>query len=146
MSRFSCNYSRHRVHAGSYEITLAFLVERCNALSPATWIGNWTSSDFASTRGRFRVTRHLRFNGPFFIILVNSGDYLDRAVQFFKFLILSRQVLDRNIRAALIIDSDSVISSFFTRSVLSLSGIIKLLKLNFYESSFHRWSEIRIAP
>lgn len=40
VSRFSCNYSRHRVHAGSYEITLAFLVERCNALSPATWIGN----------------------------------------------------------------------------------------------------------
>lgn len=89
------------------------------------------------------MARHLTDLIALFFILVNSGDYLDRAVQFLKFLILSRQVLDRDIRVALIIDSESdVISSFFsTRSVFIVqltSGIVKLLKLNFYESSFHR--------
>lgn len=38
---------------------------------------------------------------------------------------------------------------FSTRSVFIVqltSGIVKLLKLNFYESSFHRWSEIASRP
>lgn len=133
VSRFSCNYSRHRVHAGSYEITLAFLVERndcsftCHLnrkLRQNLWLDS-TLIRRRRRRRRFRATRHL----PLWCL------FLPLSIGIFRFIAVQWNFFFSIFRPS---SRSKFVSPRLTISTVFFFLFIKLLKLNFYRKfPFH---------